>query len=48
MIRRILFTIRAFIRSHDRSTPERPRKDGSYGWPHKSSREMTPKCGSDQ
>lgn len=33
MFQRIKWAIRAFIRSHDGSTPEHPRGDGSYGWP---------------
>jgi hypothetical protein len=33
IVTRIRFAIRSFIRSRDGSTPERPRKDGSYGWP---------------
>lgn len=37
-IRRIRFAILAFIRSHDGSTPERPRRDGTYGWPQVDAR----------
>jgi hypothetical protein len=33
IIARIRFAIKAYFRSHDGSTPEHPRKDGSYGWP---------------
>ena len=33
IVARIRFAITAFIRSRDNSTPENPRKDGSYGWP---------------
>ena len=32
-MKRLIWNLRAFWRKHDRSTPEHPRRDGSYGWP---------------
>jgi hypothetical protein len=32
-MKHLLRKLRGFWRKHDRSTPENPRRDGSYGWP---------------